>query len=154
MHSQLRTCVNGPLFEQACVLVQLPTMASCMLPGYREHRLVLEQTKRNSKFGRLWLHNQHRQNRNGEKLCSSKPQHDFHVTKKYHLHSWAAEATEHIKQAFVLFYVRTTVYLFFGACPNRIWYLWEFDELIPKSLMTIYTHKHEKCHLLAKVLQE
>uniref|UniRef100_A0A8C9XJ21 Uncharacterized protein n=1 Tax=Sander lucioperca TaxID=283035 RepID=A0A8C9XJ21_SANLU len=33
MYSHLLTCVDGPLFEQTCILVQLPAVSSCMLPG-------------------------------------------------------------------------------------------------------------------------
>lgn len=50
MYSHLLTCVDGPLFEQTCILVQLPAVSSCMLPGDCEHFLILENTKENTKM--------------------------------------------------------------------------------------------------------
>lgn len=41
----LLTCVDGPLLEQASVLVHLPAVASCVLPWDGEHRLILLNIK-------------------------------------------------------------------------------------------------------------
>lgn len=38
------TCVDGPLLEKTCVLLQVPAMTGCMLPGNGEHGLFLQNT--------------------------------------------------------------------------------------------------------------
>lgn len=60
VYSRLLTCVDGPLFEQTCVLVQLPAVSSGMLPGNWEHRLILEITRGDTELERGWPHTQHR----------------------------------------------------------------------------------------------
>lgn len=43
--SSLLTCVDGPLLEQASVLVHLPAVTSCVLPWDGEHRPILLDIK-------------------------------------------------------------------------------------------------------------
>ncbi len=62
VYSRLLTCVDGPLFEQTCVLVQLPAVSCGMLPGNGEHRLILQNTKGDTVLEWGWLHIQHRMN--------------------------------------------------------------------------------------------
>lgn len=45
VYSRLLTCVDGPSFEQTSVLVHLPAVSSCMLPGNGEYFLLLENKK-------------------------------------------------------------------------------------------------------------
>lgn len=47
------TCVDGPLLEKTCVLLQVPAMTGCMLPGNCEHGLILQNT--NAAVMRRWV---------------------------------------------------------------------------------------------------